>query len=728
MISKNTKLLLSLILIHVLAVGHSFGQNTIAVQENLTAQQLVNYLVGTNVATLNPVLNCTGKHNGTFQNVTSNLPIGEGIILSTGLINSNDPLQPGAGVSGPATQFVGQFTTSPGDPDLSAISGFVTNDACILEFDFVPDIDTTSTLRFDYTFASEEYNTFACSSYNDVFAFLLTGPGIGTNVNVALVPGTNIPVAINSINNGQNISSFCTNMGPGSPFPAYFVDNITANGQTVAYNGFTTRLEALATVSPCDTYHIKLAIANASDNALQSAVFLERNSFRVDDVVLDFAQIVSADSGYIAEGCNFSKFRASRDTTTARPKKLCFQYGGTAINGVDYLPLPDSIVIPPFTPFVDVSVIPISDGIAEPGYETIVITRVNCCTKTPVDSVTLRIYDSLQITLNNRDTGMCGGAPILLSVSGASEFIYAWAPAAYGNIANPNDTVTMAYPNFTTNYSVTASFLTCPPVTKSFKVTVEPVPVVNIIAADTTVCLSGPMQLRVDVQPDTFQQFTYLWGPNLGLDDPFAKEPFYYYPVPADYKFVLAVQTPLGCTGKDSILIRSKPSAELINVTPDTVIRYGDKIQLFAEGATYYAWTPTKYLDYATIQDPMAEGLDTVTYRVVGVNQFGCKDTAFIRIGIDYSMIEMVPSAFTPNGDGRNDVFKLLNANFQKLQEFRVFNRYGQEVFSTNDPAMGWDGNFRGVAQPIGAYNYLIRVSLPNGEVRIYKGDVTLIR
>jgi gliding motility-associated-like protein len=732
MIKKYPKLLFCLTILSLITAGAAIAQPSINVQDNKTAQQLVEYLVGTNVATMNPSLTCTAEHNGTYQNVSSNLPIGDGIVLSTGRVGySPDPFS--SGVSGPVGNEIGAITSSPGDQDLTDIINQVTNNACVLEFDFVPDIDTISTLRFNYSFASEEYNEYVCSGFNDVFAFLLSGPGIGSNVNVALVPGTNIPVAINSINNGTagifgNGIGTCNAMGPGSPFPAYFIDNEAINGQTVVFDGFTTRLEAQATVSPCDTYHIKLAVADAVDGILQSAVFLEGNSFRVDDVNLDFAGIVSVDSGYIAEGCNFSQFVASRDTTTPRPKKLCFTYTGTATNGVDYMQLPDTLILPPFTPQVAVSVVPIQDAIAEPGYETIVITRVNCCTKTPMDSTVLRIYDSLQIDLINVDTGMCGGAPIYLHVSGAPQFSYQWQPIATGNISNPNDTFTLANPVYTTNYSITASFLTCPPVTKSFKVTVDPIPLVNIRTSDTTICLSGPMKLVTDVQPDTFSQYSYVWGPNFGLDNPFAKEPFYYFDVPADYKYVLAVQTPLGCTGKDSILIRSKPSAELINVTRDTIIKYGQSVQLNADGANYYTWTPSTFLDFPSVNDPVATPLDTVTYELVGMNLYGCKDTAYVKVGIDFSMTEIVPNAFSPNGDGKNDVFRLGNIKYQKLQEFRVFNRYGEELFSTTNPAEGWDGTHKDIKQDVGVYHYLIRVALPGGEVKMYKGDVTLVR
>ena len=87
----------------------------------------------------------------------------------------------------------------------------------------------------------------------------------------------------------------------------------------------------------------------------------------------------------------------------------------------------------------------------------------------------------------------------------------------------------------------------------------------------------------------------------------------------------------------------------------------------------------------------------------------------------------LVPTAFSPNGDGKNDVFKVSNLTFQRIMEFRVFNRWGQEIFNSNTNA-GWDGTWQGEPQDIGNYTYLIRVNSPDGSVETYKGDVTLVR
>lgn len=697
------------------------------VTPNQTAQQLIQKLVGANVLLLNPVLNCPAGHSGTFSDGgTTNLNLSGGIILATGTatdINNN------------VSFFLGQTNGgAPGDSDLSnLINNTVTNDACILEFDFIPDIDTAAMLSFSYVFASEEYNEFACTGFNDVFGFLITGAPTYNKTNIALVPGTNIPVAINSINNGTPGSSggnisLCNSMGPGSPFPSYFIDNEALNGQTIAFDGFTTVLQAKAIVEPCSTYHMKLGIANASDNGYQSGVFLLENSFSVDSVQVKLADIIKTDSGYIAEGCSEAKMIITRDTTTNSKKKLCFDYGGTATYGVDYNNLPYTVMIPPKQYDTTFPIIPTVDNTPELPYETIIIRRLNCCTQTAVDSVELRIYDSLQIKIFNNDTGMCGGQVIALHAAGDGNFSYEWSPANI--ISNPNDSFTTAKVDQTTTFTVKASFLNCPDAFKSFTATVESTPIVNILTPDKYgFCVGDSLKIEVDVQPSTLTGESYVWSPNYALSDPFVKEPYFYTTEPGVYRYILAVQTPqLGCTGSDSIFIDAKPGVKLMNVSTDTIVRYADFLQLHAEGALFYNWMPTRDLDYPTSSDPKAQALDTTLFMVIGMNEYGCTDTEYVKMGIDYTMHEMIPTGFSPNGDGRNDIFSIKNMNFQRLLEFKIYNRWGQEVFATTDAKKGWDGTFKGVAQELGVYNYIIRVVIPNGQQRVYKGNVTLVR
>ena len=111
------------------------------------------------------------------------------------------------------------------------------------------------------------------------------------------------------------------------------------------------------------------------------------------------------------------------------------------------------------------------------------------------------------------------------------------------------------------------------------------------------------------------------------------------------------------------------------------------------------------------------------------MSQNGCIDSAFITVTVDSTMNTGIPSAFTPNGDGLNDVFRPVGPKFQRLVEFRVFNRWGQQVFYSDSPEHGWDGTFNGVPQSTDVYYYQIIVAQPTtGENIAYKGDITLIR
>jgi len=175
-----------------------------------------------------------------------------------------------------------------------------------------------------------------------------------------------------------------------------------------------------------------------------------------------------------------------------------------------------------------------------------------------------------------------------------------------------------------------------------------------------------------------------------------------------------------------SVIINPLPLVHSSN--RDTTIAYGKSLQLFATGATHYTWTPVGSLSDPNSPAPMASPKQTTTYIVSGMDSNGCVARDTVLVNVDYTNHLLIPSGFTPNNDGINDVFHIVNPSFQKLLEFRVFNRWGQEVFSTTDINGGWDGKWKGVEQPIGTYQYLIRVGTQDGNLDTYKGSVNLIR
>jgi len=192
--------------------------------------------------------------------------------------------------------------------------------------------------------------------------------------------------------------------------------------------------------------------------------------------------------------------------------------------------------------------------------------------------------------------------------------------------------------------------------------------------------------------------------------------------------YFLKISSSNSCDTIVSAAITNMPKPEVNTAPADTTIRYGDSLTLRADGGLLYVWWPTGVLDSATNANPTARPLANTLFFVLGLNEYGCRDTGYVNVNIDYTMPDLVPNAFSPNGDGVNDVFRIEGITYQKLGQFSVFNRYGQRIFETVDAKAGWDGSFNEKPCDMGIYYYLIQLLYPDGKTKTLKGDVLLIR
>jgi uncharacterized repeat protein (TIGR01451 family) len=230
----------------------------------VTAQQLANQLAGSGVTVSNVSFTGTNNAAGSFSGGTGVIGFESGVILGSGSVQSTDTAK---GVEGPNEQEgVTTQNGSAGDTDLTTLSGVTTNDASVLQFDFVPQF---STIQFSYVFSSDEYNEFANTQFNDTFAFFVNG------TNCALVPGTTSPVSINTINGGRPF-------GTNAQHPELYRNNSTSDPGPATLD---TEMDGLTTVLPCNALvnagvsnHMKLAIADGTDSRLDSNVFLRADS------------------------------------------------------------------------------------------------------------------------------------------------------------------------------------------------------------------------------------------------------------------------------------------------------------------------------------------------------------------------------------------------------------------------------------------------------------------
>lgn len=277
---------LILVLALLVLVGGRVGAQNISVTA-ATGQNIndfvQNNLIGNGVYVFNVKFNnATGNiatpQIGTFNsNNYVQLFMDQGVVMTTGNVN----VAPGPNSSGSHSNAVSPMYS---DQQLSSIASGSINGCATLDFDFV---SISPFVTVNYCFGSEEYPEYVCSSFNDVFAFLVTGPSPTTGQtvtrNAAIIPHSTsaanpngIAVAINTVNVGQPGGSGGAS-GCIYNYTQYYVTNSWNTG--VQYDGFTRKLAASTIVVPCQQYHMHISVCNVGDNAYDSGVFLEHNSF-----------------------------------------------------------------------------------------------------------------------------------------------------------------------------------------------------------------------------------------------------------------------------------------------------------------------------------------------------------------------------------------------------------------------------------------------------------------
>jgi gliding motility-associated-like protein len=399
----------------------------LVVTNTQTVEDLVqNVLLGGGVNVSNITFNgapanFVTEQAGSFNGTATTLGIGNGMMLATGSVFN----APGPNISGSSSLGGGLFTS---DPDLAILSAPQTvNDAAVLEFDFVPAGDS---LSFKFVFASDEYLEFV-NGVNDIFGFFLSGPGINGTfsnnaINIALIPGTSDPVTINTVNDVVN-PTFYVNNGDGSNAP------FNSDPQYVQYDGFTVVLTASALVNCGDTYHIKIAIGDASDTVWDSAVFLEGGSFSSPNAI-ELEVVTASADGTLTEGCSDALLTIMRPGS-ADDIDVSVSVGGTATNGTDYTSIPPTITIPDGQNSVSFPLQAFEDNIAE-GQEEIILTAtfVNACGDTSVSTATLPIVEYVPIDALAEDLVLdCTDDTVLIAVvatGGFGDLSYLWSTGA----------------------------------------------------------------------------------------------------------------------------------------------------------------------------------------------------------------------------------------------------------------------------------------------------------
>lgn len=759
-----------------------FGQLTVTT--GIPPADLVqNTLIGTGVTATNITYTGSPQALGRFQTGTNptNLGISSGIIMSTGHVNGSPQI--GSPVGGFASTNLG----FPGDATLNALGLGTTQDATVLEFDFVPLSDT---VRFRYVFSSEEYPEFVNTSFNDVFGFFVSGlnpmGGNYVNRNIALIPGTATPVSINNVNHLTNST--------------YFVHNQNLGGATIVYDGFTVVLTAWLNVIPCTQYHIKLAIADIADGIYDSAVFLEANSFSAPEVsgTVDFS--VPGAGSVMIEGCNSANIKFCIAYPLAYNYNIPVQVTGTATRNIDYTTTginfstnPPHIQMPAGDTCINIMFTPLIDNIPE-GIETVILRyRTHQCS--PLQEIILEIHDYEPLTItHSNDTVICSGSDLPISVNpvGWPPYDYVW------NQGLGNDSLHIVQPTTFTNYTISVTDACGYSASGSFDVDVEDP---NMDAGiDVSICEGDSVTLNAS----GWNSFVWSTGDTTSS--------ITVSPLATTTYNVIANSL---CLSEDSVTVFVYPNPT-ITISGDNFVCQGTTVSIQANGADNYLWTsnptdgsvipqqtlssiiispyvtttytvnastvngctgsaestvtvyPSPEADFeadrytASSFDPIINFTDLSTgnpdfwdwffgdgqtsidqnpihdygdtggkfnVKLVVTTDMGCSDSITKPITIQPDHVIYVPNAFNPGSAGQNSLIGIESTGVSENNfEWLIFDRWGKIIFRTLNINQKWDGRIGGGYAPSGTYNYKITYNDKFGLTHVKTGYITIIR
>lgn len=240
-------------------------------------------------------------------------------------------------------------------------------------------------------------------------------------------------------------------------------------------------------------------------------------------------------------------------------------------------------------------------------------------------------------------------------------------------------------------------------------------------------CDSGYIRFinKFPLLQDTAGQYSWDFGDGTIST---AINPIHIYSQPGSYLVKLKLTTSTSCLDDSLTKTVAMPSLP-VTISADQTIFIGQKIQLYVNGpGTSYQWSPSTGLSNTAVARPFASPVQDITYKAIVINNNGCSGEDSIRISVADLDGIYVPTAFTPNNDGKNDDIKPVFGLKFTLKEFSIFSRWGQKVFTTSTRNEGWKGKINGIEQNAGVYVWILKYVDNNGKATEKKGTLILIR
>ncbi len=355
------------------------------------------------------------------------------------------------------------------------------------------------------------------------------------------------------------------------------------------------------------------------------------------------------------------------------------------------------------------------------GIYTVTVTdRANCI---ETDNVFIGMYDLPTADAGLNDT-ICygfgdtiGGTPTATGPA-AIDTVF-WSPSVgldNSRLWNP-----YASPLVTTVYQVTVIDINACRAIDSMRLNV--LPERGIFTNDSAICLG-----------DTFYLFAqggtnYAWSPVTWLSASNVPDPTAIPDTDTSLIYTVAITSNFCSDTTDNVEMVVHPLPDITMAPKDTSVYQGEEIMLYASGGRLYSWSPPDYIVGDTEDSIIVVApVEPSNFVVEVTNQYNCVnwDTLFIDVDTENNVV-FVPSAFTPNNDNLNDMIYVKTLGIERF-DFKVFNRWGELVFETDDPDIGWDGTYKGVVQHTQTFGWILKTWDYDGEVEKETGTITILK
>jgi gliding motility-associated-like protein len=353
-------------------------------------------------------------------------------------------------------------------------------------------------------------------------------------------------------------------------------------------------------------------------------------------------------------------------------------------------------------------------------YNNIKIKDVNGCILPTAATVSLDDQMFLDLGI---DTTICFGTTItLLPQTNTATGTYKWTPAAgldHDNIKTP-----LATPADTTHYTLTAQWGVCRR-TDDIWVKVLHKPIADA-GKDSTVCYKTPALLK-GTASNLSGTVNYAWTPAINVTP--ANSRIAIAKSDTTQLYTLTVRDNYGCnfSVSDAVLVNMRPKVPAF-AGNDTNAVYGIPHQMMGSGGKYYTWSPSTPLNNPFAANPLASLQNDTYFSLLVTDDIGCTNTDDVLVKVYKGPTYYIPNAFTPDGDGNNDIFRAIPVGITLTNYFNVYDRFGELVFQTNQWLKGWDGTIKGKKAAAGSYMWMIKGMDRYGKIVEMKGTVILLR